>query len=223
SLAESGASRILVTNRTYERAQELAQRLGGHPLPFQRLPQALEESDIVISATGADNFVLGPDLVAQAMAGRNGRGLLIIDIAVPRDVDPAVRDIPGVRLFDIDDLEAVSQTNLEGRQREVMRVEAIVEEEVARFLAWWRSLDVVPAIAYLRQRAETIRSRELDRAFRRLPDLSPEEQARIEAMTIALVKKMLHDPIARLKGDGDARRYLEAVQALFGAPSGQEP
>ena len=221
SLANSGAARILVTNRTYSRGQELAQRLGGHAIPFQRLPEALADADIVISATGAHRFVLGPAEVAAATAGRNGRSLLLIDIAVPRDIDPAVRRIPGVQLFDIDDLQAVAETNPEGRQREVARVEGIVQEEVDRFLAWWRSLDVVPVIAALRQQAEAIRRRELDKALRRLPALGPQEQQRIEAMTAAIVNKMLHEPIARLKAGGDARRYLEAIQELFGLPGGQ--
>lgn len=215
SLAQSGASRILVTNRTYARAAELAQRLGGEAVPFDRLPQALADSDIVISATGADTFVLGPDLVRSALASGNSRSLLLIDIAVPRDVDPSVRQLPNVHLFDIDDLQAVSEANLRGRQREIARVEAIIDEEVQRFMEWWRSLDVVPVIAALWERAEAIRRRELDKALRRLGSLSPDERERIEAMTAAIVKKMLHQPIARLKDGSDRRRYLEALQELF--------
>jgi len=153
------------------------------------------------------------------MAGRQGQ-LLLIDIAVPRDIDPAVHHIPGVLLYNIDDLQQVSQVNLEGRQPEIARVEAIIEEQVARFLNWWRSLDALPVIAALRERAEAIRRREVEKALRRLPGLSEEERQRLEAMSAAIVKKMLHQPIAHLKNDSQ-RRHLEAVQELFGLPGGK--
>ncbi len=216
-LAQSGAARILVANRTYERAAALAAGIGPNAagVPFRRLGQTLAQSDIVISGTGAERFVLGPAEVRLAMAGRNGSALLLIDIAVPRDIDPAVRQIPGVQLFDIDDIEAVTEDGLRGRQREVRRVEAIVQQETAAFLDWWRSLDVVPVIASLRQRAEAIRRRELERALRHLPDLEGEARQRIESMTSAIVKKMLDRPIARLKDGADTGLYMEALQDLF--------
>ena len=215
SLAESGAARILVTNRTAERATALARSIGGQTVPFSRLPRALAESDIVISGTGAGGFILGPELIAPVAAGRNGNDLLLLDVAVPRDIDPAVREIPGVRLFDIDDIEAVSRASLRGRRREVMRVEAHVDDEVEDFLNWWRSLDVVPAITALRDRAEEVRRHELERALRRLPDLDDEQRERIEAMTRAIVKKMLDRPIARLKDGADSGPYMDALQDLF--------
>ena len=215
SLAESGAGRILVTNRTPERAAALAARIGGQAVPFANLPDALKQSDIVISGTGAGAFVLGPDLVAPA-TGRDGHALLLLDVAVPRDIDPAVADLPGVKLFDIDDIEAVSRASLRGRRREVLRVEAHVEDEVEDFLTWWRSLDIVPVVSALRERAEEIRRRELERALRRLPGLDGEERERLDAMTRAIVKKMLDRPIARLKDGHDTGLYLEALQDLFG-------
>ena len=215
SLAESGAERILVTNRTPRRAAALARSIGGETVPFSRLQAALAQSDIVISGTGAGGFVLGPELVASAAAGRNGNDLLLLDVAVPRDIDPAVREIPGVRLFDIDDIEAVSRASLRGRRREVLRVEAHVEDEVEDFINWWRSLDVVPVIAALRERAEEIRHGELNRALRRLPGLDDEQRQRIEAMTRAIVKKMLDRPIARLKDGADTGLYMEALEDLF--------
>ena len=214
SLADSGAERVLVTNRTPARAAALARSIGGQTVPFSHLPRALAESDIVISGTGAGGFVLGPELVAPAVASRNGSPLLLLDVAVPRDIDPAVRELPGVHLFDIDDIEAVSRASLRGRRREVLRVEAHVEDEVEDFLAWWRSLDVVPAIAALRERAEEIRHGELERALRRMPDLDDEERERIEAMTRAIVKKMLDRPIARLKNGADTV-YMGALEDLF--------
>jgi glutamyl-tRNA reductase len=149
------------------------------------------------------------------MAGRNGRGLLFIDIAVPRDIDPAVLQIPGVHLCDIDDIEAVTSAGWNGRQTEADKVEAIVREEVSAFLDWWGSLDVVPVIAALRERAENIRKQELERALGRLPDLDPDARERIEAMTQAIVKKMLDRPIARLKDGADKGLYMEALEDLF--------
>lgn len=218
-LAESGAGRILVTNRTGERAAELAQSIGGLPVPFSRLDRTLSESDVVISGTGASGFVLGPGLVAPAAAGRNGNALVLIDIAVPRDIDPSVADLPGVRLFDIDDIESVSRASMRGRRREVLRVQAHVEDEVEDFLTWWRHQDVVPVIAALKERAEELRRREVERTLKRMPDLSEEERERIEAMSQALVKKMLDRPIARLKDNlsPGSDLYIEALQDLFAA------
>ena len=224
SLVDCGAAHVIVTNRTPERATALADSMGGQAVPFSQLRRALAASDIVISGTGADGFVLGPELVAPAAAGRNGSTLVLIDIAVPRDIDPAVRELPGVRLFDIDDVEAVSRASLRGRRREVMRVEAHIEDEVEDFLSWWRTLDVVPAIAALRERADELRQQELERALRRLPDLNDEQRERIDAMTRAIVKKMLDRPIARLKNGADAGEYMEALQDLFEvrrSPSGR--
>ena len=147
--------------------------------------------------------------------------MLFIDIAVPRDIDPAVGEIPGVHLFDIDDIEAVTATGMNGREREVERVEAIIEEEVSAFLDWWRSLDVVPVIAALRERADAIRRREVERTLARLSGLDEESRQRIEAMTAAIVKKMLDRPIARLKDGADKGLYMQALEDLFDLPTAQ--
>ena len=215
NLAERGASRILVTSRTFERAVQLAADLGGSAVPFQGLKEALTQSDIVITSTGAPSFLIGPEVMAEVVAQRDGRPLLLIDIAVPRDVDPAVREFPHVHLYDIDDLRAVSEENLEARQREVEKVEVLVKEEMTRFSKWWRSRGVIPTVAALRERAERIRREEVARTLRRLPDLSEEERRRVEAMASAIVKKLLHAPIARLKSSGDGERHASAVRELF--------
>ncbi len=215
-LAESGVSRILVINRTYQRARSLAAKLGGEPVPFAELVQALAAADIVISSTGAKRFVVGPREVEAALAGRQGRPLLFVDIAVPRDIDPSVRSLPGVHLFDIDDLQEMGRPDSQEHQRAVDKVEALIEEEVRRFMAWWRSLDIVPVISGLRQQAEAIRRAELDRTLRRLPKLSDGERERIEAMTAAIVKKLLHQPITRLREEPDGQRYSEPLRELFG-------
>jgi glutamyl-tRNA reductase len=216
SLADTGAH-IVVANRTQARAASLAGEIGGHAtgIGLSQLTDAMPEADVVISGTGSGAFVLSSAEVKPAAAHRNGNGLLLIDVAVPRDIDPAVRDIPGVRLFDIDDVEAVAEAGMHVRKAEVRRVEKIIEEELADFLAWWESLDVVPVISALRERAEEIRLRELERTLRRLPDLDAETRARIEAMTAAIVKKMLDRPIARLKDGADKGLYMEALQDLF--------
>jgi glutamyl-tRNA reductase len=214
SLAESGASRLLVTSRTAKRARELATDLGGETVPFGRLGRALEDADIVITSSSAQEYLIGPDLVERATASRNGRPLLLIDIAVPRDVDPAVRDLPKVHLCDIDDLQGLVEDNMAARRREVTKGERIIDEELARFREWLRTRGVVPTVAALRARADELRRQELERTLRRLPTLSATERERVEAMANALVKKLLHDPIARLKGD-DGERYAAVVRELF--------
>ena len=220
SLAQQTGSRILVANRTRERALAVAAEIGPdtEALPLSQLPSALAQSDIVISGTSADGFIVHQSDVAEVMRGRNGRGLMFIDIAVPRDIDPAVRDIAGVHLHDIDDIEAVTSEGWGERQGEVHRVEAIIDEEAGAFIEWWRSLDVYPVIAALRERAETIRLAELERTLKRLPDMDEESRARIEAMTAAIVKKMLDRPITRLKDGADKGLYMEALQDLFDLP-----
>jgi glutamyl-tRNA reductase len=227
ALSETGGARVVVANRTRERAQELAAEIGptAEVTALEDMQSALAGADIIVSGTAAEGFIIGPDSVRPVMAGRNGRGLLFIDIAVPRDIDPAVREIDGVHLLDIDDIEAVTASGLNGRQREVERVAAIIEEEVTGFIDWWRSLDVVPVIAALRERAEEIRRREVERALGRLPDLDAESRERIEAMTAAIVKKMLNRPIARLKDGADKSLYMQALEDLFDLhrATGQRP
>ncbi|MCH8815549.1 MAG: glutamyl-tRNA reductase [Chloroflexi bacterium] len=217
SLADHTGSRIIVANRTLERAQELAEDLGGEvdAITLSDLPDALAVSDIVISGTSADRFIIGPDDVRPVMERRNGRGLLFIDIAVPRDIDPAVAELSGVHLHDIDDIEAVTNEGWNGRLAEVGKVEAIVDAEVESFFDWWRSLDVVPVVAALRERAESIRRAELERTLKRMPNLDDESRKRLESMTSAIVKKMLDRPISRLKDGTDTGLYMEALQDLF--------
>ncbi len=225
ALAQQTQSHILVANRTQERAAALADQLGPgtEAVDFDHLRDALLVSDIVISGTSAEGFVIGPDDVKPVMESRADRGLLFIDIAVPRDVDPSVRDISGVHLCDIDDIEAVTNEGRNGRRAEVENVEAIVSEEVAAFEEWWRSLDVVPVISALRERAEAIRLREIKRTLSKM-DLDDTDRKRIEAMTAAIVKKMLDRPIARLKNGSDKGLYMEALEDLFDVhPSGSRP
>jgi glutamyl-tRNA reductase len=214
NLAKHGASRLLVTNRSRARAQELAADLDGHVVAFDKLGSAMAEADIVISSSSAPEFVISADHVRQAVSSRNGRPLLLIDIAVPRDIDPSVRDMPQVHLYDIDDLQAVVEENRNSRRQEVASVERIIEEAVARFSAWLRERGVVPTVAALRERADSVRDDEIERTLRKLPDLSAKERVAVEAMANALVKKLLHDPIDRLKGP-DGERYVGPLRELF--------
>ena len=215
ALRSVGVSRLLVTNRTFARAAELAQELGGHAVPFKELEAALREADLAVSSTGMPAYLLTPELMGRAMAGRDGRPLFLLDIAVPRDVDPAVRRVSNVVLADIDDLDAVTEANLQRRESEARRVEAIVTEEVARFLHWWDSLSIVPTIKRLRRQAEALRQREVAKALRRLGRLSPEEQGTVEALSRALVTKLLHQPITTLQVQRHPQ-HLQALEVLFG-------
>jgi glutamyl-tRNA reductase len=209
-----GVGRIIVTSRSAERTADLAASLGGTAVLFEQRAAAIADADIVISSTAAPDFVVDRAMVAKAMRGRAGRELLLVDIAVPRDIEPAAREVPGVHLFDIDDLQERAQGNLHLRRQEVAQAELIIEEEVAKFGDWLRSLAVVPTIAALRSRAESIRAAEVERTLAKT-NLSAADKKRVEAMASALVKKLLHEPVSRLKKPGEGERYVEAARSLF--------
>ena len=214
ALVQSGAARLLVTTRTFSRAEEIAGELNGLALPFEQLPSAIAEADVVISATAAPEAVISAADAAIAMASRPQRPLVMVDIAVPRDVEPAARQVPGVHLYDIDDLQALAERNRDVRLGEVTAAEAIIEDETQRFLSWLSGRDVQPAIAALNRRAESIRRAELDRTLAQLgKDLSDADRQRIEAMSRALVKRLLHSPVTRLREGSES--HLDAVRDLF--------
>lgn len=214
ALAQAGVNKLTVTNRTASRAEMLARELGGTVAPYQELPVALAQADIVVSATEAPDTVLTRDILEQARSGHSTRTLAVLDIAIPRDVDPDVRELPYVVLFDLDDLNGVAEVHRQEQLEEAAQAEAIVDEEVSRFRAWWQTLDVVPTVASLRQRAEDIRRGELTRVLRRLRSLDDEQRAAVDAMSRALVKKLLHEPIATLKEQNDPR-HVQALRELF--------
>ncbi|MFH1141584.1 MAG: glutamyl-tRNA reductase, partial [Chloroflexota bacterium] len=213
ALADAGVADIAVTNRTYQRAVDMASQLGGRAVPFNGLGGMMGGADIVVSATGSPGYVITAEIVAQARVA-NGRPLLLIDIAVPRDIDPAVKALSGVFLYDIDDLEIVAEANRRQREQEAQKVEGIVEEEVAQFMGWLSSLEVIPTVAALRERAENLRATETARVMKRLPDLDEEEQRRLTAFSKALVKKLMHQPIASLKERRNPA-YTQAARELF--------
>lgn len=222
SLVAAGVQEILVVNRSPERAEDLARDVGGRPTPYADRISAIERADIVISSTDAGEHVVSAPEIGEVMARRAARPLLCVDIAVPRDFDPAVAEIASVLLYNVDDLEAVCAAKREEREREVSRVEAIIEEGMADYRAWHSAQQVIPTIGALYQRAESIRRRELDRTLGRLAALSPEERDMIEAMTSSIVRKLLHDPVAALRarnGAPDARELARLTRELFALPS----
>lgn len=218
TLLDNGAGSMLVMNRTFERAKDLAARFGGRPMEFERMAEALVSSDIVISSTGADDYVIKVDAVKQAMRQRRNRPIFFIDIAVPRDIDPQVDKIESAYLYNIDDLNAVCEANLREREKEVKKVEAIIDDEVGKFMNWWQTLDVVPTITALRNKAENIRQAELARMMPKLADLSDRDREKVNALTAAIVNKLLHVPITRLKSHSNGHHgkdYAHALRDLF--------
>lgn len=219
NLASRGATIAAVANRTLAHGAELAGRLGSRAVGLDAVAAELAESDVLVASTSAPGFVLSRDEAAAALRGRRGRPVLLVDLAVPRDIDPGINALEGCFLYDIDDLEAVVAESLAGRRSEAVRAERIVTAEAERFRDWHASLDVVPAIASLRARAEEIRAGELARAEGALARLSDQERRLVESVTAGIVNKLLHLPTVRLKeaaAAADGVVYADVVRHLFG-------
>ena len=216
-----------VANRSEARAAEAAGQFGAQTYPLESLGKALAWADVAITATSSEQPVVRAELVREAMREREGRPLVLVDLAVPADVERSAGDVPGVRLFDVDDLRAGLDETMALRLREVPLVEEIVEEEVESFGRRYRELDVEPLVAELRRRAEQIRERELERTLRDLgEDIDPATAERIRHLSKVLVNRLLHEPTVRLReragaGDGDA--VAEAIRELFGIAAPREP
>src|SRR5881397_848725 len=223
-LIEQGAFPLYVANRTWARAQELARALAGTAVPFDELATALTAMDIMITSTGAPDPVIKRETVSRVIPARRGRPLFFIDIAVPRDVEDTVDTLDGVYCYDIDDLKQVVDANIRERAREAHRAEALVEREVAKFVVRLGDVEVIPTIVSLRERLEAIRVGEVKRTLARLPDATPETRAALEAMSSAIVNKILHAPITKLRESsraGSPRSWLELVHELFGLGRGR--
>lgn len=223
-LIENGIGEVSVINRTRRKAEAIARQCGGRVLAADRIGQALCSADIVISSTAAPHPVIRAQAVEQAMALRRRRPLLLVDIAVPRDIDPEVGRIDNVHLYNIDDLEKVVEANLERRRREIPKVRAIIHDEQTDFMAWFRALEVLPTITSLKGRAEEIRLAELRKALRRLGPLPEQQRAIIEALSLGIVNKLLHPPIVNLKGRANGqngRLYAMAIRELFALEDAQ--
>jgi glutamyl-tRNA reductase len=226
ALVARGVTTVFIANRRYDRAIGLAQRFGGRAVRFDELPAQLEAADIVVSATNSPHHIVERDDLSQVMRERGGRPLLMIDIAVPRDVDPSCREIPGVSLHDVDDVQQIVATNTGEREAEARRAEQILTAELERFEEWLSSLEVVPTIASLRERADEIVRRVLAENATRWESLSEADRERLEAMAAAIASRLLHEPTLRIKraaGEDDAYLYVNALRELFGLDAGTAP
>jgi glutamyl-tRNA reductase len=222
ALTGRGVREIAVANRTPERGHEVAATFAAATYPLGDIEDALAWADLVITATSSETPVVTSQTVAAASARRRERPLVLVDLAVPADVERATAEIDGVRLFDVDDLRAGLDDALASRLREVPKVEALVEEEVDEFARRYRELDVEPLLAALRRRAERIREAEVERTLRRLGDVDPETAEQIGRLSRSLVKKLLHEPTVRLReraAEGDAGDAAAAARDLFGIES----
>jgi len=226
-LRAQGISGIIVTTRTFEHAVELARDFGGMPVPFDRLVEYLRRADVVIGSASVSEYVVTPALVQEVLRARRQRPMFFIDMGVPRNFDPAINALANVYLYDIDDLGAALAGNVDEREREAVRAEAIVEEEVERYWRWFGSLEVVPTIVAIRDKVEAIRQRELEKALLSLKDQAPRHRALLDALTSSIVNKILHAPISSLKSpDAEALDLLASARRLFDLeppPDDEEP
>jgi glutamyl-tRNA reductase len=226
ALVARGVSTVFIANRRYDRAIGLAQRFGGEAVRFDELPPQLEAADIVVSATNSPHHIIERDGLEQVMEGRGGRPLLLVDIAVPRDFEPACREIAGVSLHDVDDIQQIVERNASGRETEAKRAELILEAELDRFERWLTSLEVVPTVAALRERADEIVRRVLAENDQRWEGLTEADRGRLERMAKAIASRLLHEPTLRMKrsaGTDDAYLYVNALRVLFGLDAETEP
>jgi glutamyl-tRNA reductase len=226
ALRDRGVETLFVANRRYDRALGLAQRYGGRAIAFDSLPTELEHADIVVSSTGAPHQIVGREELEFVAASRMGRPLVMIDLAVPRDVEPSVRDCPGIALYDMDDLQAEVARNMSSRQAEAEEALVIVREEVARFEDWLESLDVVPTISALRKRGDEIVEQVLRENESRWESLSEADRERVATVAGAVVNRLLHEPTRILRGaagEGSSYRYVHALHELFGLEAALAP
>jgi glutamyl-tRNA reductase len=218
-LLDDGVRSVLVANRSYDRAVTLAQQFCGRAVTFEGFRQEMVGADIVISATSAPHVILKREDMQAIIHQRRHRPIFLIDIADPRDIDPACNEVDNVYLYNIDDLQSVVEANLKERKREAERAEVIIEREVGVYLDWLRSLDVVPTIVSLRQRVEEIRGAELQKALGRMGELTPEQREAVTALSHAVVNKILHQPMTELKrraAHQDGHLYTSVLRRLFG-------
>jgi glutamyl-tRNA reductase len=226
ALAARGVSTVFIANRRYDRAIGLAERFGGKAVRFDELPEQLELADIVVSGTNSPHHIVERDGLEQVMAGRQGRPMLLIDLAVPRDVEPAAREIPRVSLHDVDDVQQIAERNASGREAEARRAEGILETELSQFERWLGSLEVVPTVAALRERADEIVRRVLAENESRWEGMTDADRDRLEVMARAIAGRMLHEPTLRLKrsaSEEEAYLYVHALRELFGLDAGTTP
>lgn len=217
-LLDNGIQKVMITTRNFDNAIEMAKRFDGIPLRLEEFPRYLAEADILICSTGASHYVISEEHVDKAIQRRMNRPIFLIDISVPRNIDPAVNRIDNVFLYDIDDLQLIVDANLEGRQKEALKAEEIVSDELQAFNKWLKSLEVVPTITALRDKAEEIRRLETNKLISKLNRLSPEQREVVDGLIAAIINKLLHAPLVALKDEARSKNgplYVEAVRRLF--------
>jgi len=218
-LIKYGVEKIFIANRTYARAVQIADNFHGKAIEFDRLQDKIQDVDIIISSTGSPGYVIDVSMIATALRRRKNRLLFLIDIAVPRDIDPAAGDIDNVYLYNIDNLQDIVDGNLQSRKQEAEKAEAIIEEEVSNYREWYNTLEVVPTIVSLREKMEGIIRGELSKSGSWMENLTEQERNNIEILANSIINKVLHDPITSLKEesrDNGALPYIAAIRRLFG-------
>jgi len=217
-LIGAGVRHVMIANRNYERAIDLAKRFDALPVPFNQVHHEMAGADIVLCATASDTYVIGPDDVHRALRSRKNRPMFLIDIADPRNIDPEVGSLDNAYLYNIDDLQSQVVTNLEQRRLEALKAEDIVRGEVPPVVLWLKSLEVVPTIVALRRKADSILREEIDRILAKLGPLSPRQRELVEELATAITNKLLHSPLIALKAEADSSNgalFAETAQRLF--------
>jgi len=226
ALSARGVEAVFIANRRHDRAIGLAQRFGGRAIRFEELPEEMIEADIVAASTSSPHYVIEHDALEEVMASRPQRPLLLVDLAVPRDIHPASRDVPGVTLHDMDDLQSLAERNASGREGEAQRARGILRAELARFQRWIDSQDVTPTIAALRSRGDEIVERVLAENDARWEGMTAADRERVQAMARAIASRILHEPTLRLRRSGEeSAAYLKvaSLRELFGLDPDTEP
>jgi len=217
-LVSQGVHEIWVTNRTYSRALEMAQELGGKAVSFEEFPKMLKDIDIVVSSTGSTRYIIHKDQLGTVIRARKNKPMFFIDIAVPRDIDPSINEIDNIYVYDIDDLQGIVDSNKEERKKEMQKAEEIVQQGVELFKRWMGSLEVVPTILDLRQHLEKIRQQEMAKTLTLLKNASEEERKALDLLTQSIINKILHHPISLLKHQESREQgklYLALTRKVF--------
>lgn len=217
-LINQEAERFLIANRTFSRASQIAEAFHGKAIEFEQLAEGMADADIVIASTGATGYVITKEMVAKALHRRKNRLLFLIDIAVPRDIEPGAGGIDNAFLYNIDDLQEVVDENIKDRRQEAQKAETIIEEEISKYQAWVNSLAVVPTIVSLREKVEGIVKKEIEKSGSWIKNLGDEERNKVEILAASIVNKIIHDPIAGLKEESQenaTEAYLAAARRLF--------
>jgi glutamyl-tRNA reductase len=226
ALAARGSDAVFIANRGYNRAISLAQRFGGSALRIDELPAQLASADIVVSATNSPHHLIERSELEVIMGQREDKPVLLIDLAVPRDIDPECREVGGVSLYDVDEVQQIVERNASGREAEARRAAGILDSELLSFERWLGSQEVMPTVAALRERADAIVAQALAENATRWESLSPTDRARLESMARAIANRLLHEPTVRIKGIADredAYLHVSALRELFGLDAGTEP